>query len=170
MTHTGTTDIRMMTTNTPNPFMQNQAHAGDRIALPIPPAPHIGIAPDNKPDTRFELEVYARFMRHLRDVPNSRMDIKILAAIGFTADMMDVGDAMVAKTLVDMGLRAPRRAFPHSFLEFADRTQQRSAWDHTSTAPDSLVALQTHWNAIGEDRFASASRTDFVTVNEFFPT
>lgn len=44
----------------------------DRVALPIPPAPHIGLAPEDKPDTRFEMEVYARFMRHLRDVPNSR--------------------------------------------------------------------------------------------------
>ena len=168
-----TTDIRMMTTNTPATNSLALSNTGtanrERIALPIPPAPHIGIAPGDKPDTRFEMEIYARFMRHLRDVPNSRMEIKILAAIGFTADMMDISDALVAKTLVDMGLRAPRRAFPLSFLEFADKTLQRKAWDNAAHTPAGIAEMHAHWNQIGEDRFASASRREFATYNEYFP-
>src|SRR5690606_29181979 len=73
---------------------------------------------DNQTDCRFswpiisaevmhdgiETEIFARFMRHMRNVPNSRTEIKVLSSIQFTADMMDMSDALVAKILVDMGL------------------------------------------------------------------
>ena len=54
-----------------------------RIALPLPPSSTASNAE--------EMDVYARFMRHLRHVPNNRMEIKILSAIQFTADMLDYG-------------------------------------------------------------------------------
>ncbi len=101
-----------------------------------------------------ELEIYARFMRHLRHVPNSRMEIKVLSSIQFTADMMDIGDALVAKTLVDMGLRAPRRAFPAAFLEHADAAIIRSGWE-VGGPSNAVVELKNHWDKIGEDRFAA---------------
>lgn len=118
----------------------------ERIHLPLPPALEL--------EARFEMEIYARFMRHLREVPNSRVEIKVLSAIQFTADMMDVGDALVAKTLVDLGLRAPRHAFPPAFLDFADRALQRTAWDLGGNPPTSIVELRDHWERIGENRFA----------------
>jgi len=104
-----------------------------------------------------ELEVYARFMRHLRMVPNSRMDIKVLSAIQFTSDMMDMNDAIVAKSLADMGLRAPRRAFPESYLEHVDRSLMRSGWDVGGPCA-SAMEMKKHWDRIGEDRFAAFSR------------
>jgi hypothetical protein len=67
-------------------------------------------------DNQFELEVFGHFIGHLRQVPNSRLEIKILSSIHFTADILDTSDALIAKTLVDLGLRAPRKAFPISFL------------------------------------------------------
>ena len=129
----------------------------ERIALPLPP-------PMGE-ECKFEMEIYATFMRHLRHVPNSRMEIKILSAIQFTADMMDLGDALVAKTLVDLGLRAPRKAFPVAFLEFVDRTSQRKAWDN-GTGCVNIVSLRDHWDLIGEDRFAPDLRTQYAVYNE----
>lgn len=89
-------------------------------------------------------EVYLRFMGHLRKVPVSRMEIKILSSIQFTADMMDCSDANIAKTLVDMGLRAPRIAFPNSFLDFVDRALMRQGWE-IGAPSESILALQRRW-------------------------
>lgn len=143
--------------HTPDALRQGGLHAGvpERIALPLPPA--MG------EETRVEMEVYARFMRHLRQVPNSRMEIKILSSLQFTADMLDMSDALVAKIMVDLGLRAPRKAFPMAFLDFADRAMQRRAWDRTAVPP-AVLALKEHWDRIGEDRFASASRAFGVSA------
>lgn len=91
-----------------------------------------------------EYEVYRKFMRHLRHVPVSRMEIKILSAIQFTADMMDLSDAHVAKMLVEMGLRAPRLAFPMEFLDYADAALMRSGWRVGAPSQD-LIALQSLW-------------------------
>ena len=120
----------------------------EKIVLPLPPSADR--------DARFEMEIYARFMRHLRNVPNSRMEIKILSAIVFTADMLDIGEELVAKTLVDLGLLAPRKAFPGSFLDFCDRMMLRSLKefnDDRSGPPPAVAALKEHWDATGENRF-----------------
>lgn len=128
----------------------------EHIVLPMPPE-LTDLAAGQ--DTRFEMEVYARFMRHLRNVPNSRAEIKILASIQFTADMMDVGEALVAKTLVDLGLRAPRRAFPCGFLDFFDKCMLRRSFElqggtsDFSGPPQAVIALRDHWDLIGEERF-----------------
>jgi hypothetical protein len=114
----------------------------NRIILPLPPS----LADED----RFEMEVYARFMRHLRLVPGTRMDIKILSSIQFTADMMDHGDALVAKILADLGLRAPRRAFPVAFIDFVDKSMQRFAI-HMGTPAPAAMALKEHWDMIGEE-------------------
>ncbi len=101
--------------------------------------------------------VHSRFMKHLRHVPNSRMEIKILSSIQFTADMLDHSDAHVAKVLVDMGLRAPRMAFPVEFLDFADSCLMRSGWE-VGGPSQALIELNEHWGRIGEDKFAGFKR------------
>lgn len=124
------------------PTHHNTQTISERVILPLPPT--MG------QDTRFEMEVYARFMRHMRSVPHSRMEIKILSSIQFTADMMDTSDALITKTLADLGLRAPRRAFPVTFLDFVDKSVMRMNRD-TGTPPPSVVKLHSHWKKIGED-------------------
>lgn len=108
--------------------------------------------------------LYARFMRHLRHVPSSRMEIKILSAIQFTADMLNYSDAHVAKVLVDHGLRAPRMAFPADFLSYADNALMRSGWEVGGPSP-ALLELKEHWDRIGEDKFA-AIRGGFTLLDE----
>ncbi len=119
------------------------------------------LPPQDVDKARFEMEVYARFMGHLRNVPHSREDIKVLTAIEFTADIMDTSDALVAKTLLDLGLRAPRRSFPATFLEFVDHTIARTNWE-TGSAPSSVNELAEHWNVIGEGRFENMMRNYYA--------
>lgn len=126
----------------------------NQIELPLPP---------NK-DQHAEMEAYARFMQHLRNVPNRRMEIKVLSAIQFTADMMDYTDAQIAKMMVDCGLRAGRAAFPADYLDFADASLMRSGWD-VGAPSAGLLALKEHWNAIGEDKFA-AFRREYSLLSE----
>lgn len=127
----------------------------DNVFLPLPPL--------DEADS-LDLEVYARFMRHIRLVPNSRTDIKVLSGIQFTADMMDLNDAIVSKMLADMGLRAPRRAFPESYLDHVDQTLMRSGWDVGGPSASS-IDMKRFWDDIGEDKFA-AFRRDYATLQE----
>lgn len=120
----------------------------ENVFLPLPPL-------DGADD--MELEIYARFMRHVRLVPNNRVDIKILSAIQFTADILDLGDAYVCKALADMGLRAPRRAFPQSYLDHVDQTMQRSSWDVGAPCASS-VDMNRFWDDIGEEKPATFKR------------
>lgn len=97
-----------------------------------------------------DMEIYARFMRHMRLVPNDRIEIKILSAIQFTSDMMDMNEILVAKSLAEMGLKAPRRAFPSSYLEYVEESMKRT--DFEVGAPSkSTIAMQEHWDAIGDN-------------------
>ena len=139
------------------PLKSNDNAHGDGYALTLP------LPPTNK-DATTEMEIYARFMRHLRMVPNSRAEIKVLSAIQFTADMMDIGDALVAKTLVDQGLRAPRRALPAAYLDHVDRSLMRSGWDVGGPSA-STMELKGYWDKIGEDPFAPFRR-DYPRVHE----
>lgn len=134
----------------------NQVLSNEKVSLPLPP--------DSTIDNADEMEIYARFMRHLRLVPNSRTEIKVLSAIQFTADMLDLTDALVAKVLVDLGLRAPRKAFPSAYLDHVDRSLLRSGFEVGSPTAASL-ALREFWDKIGEDKFAPV-RIDRPVVNE----
>ena len=117
------------------------------VILPLPP----------ERDECREIDVYARFMRHIRNVPNSRLEIKVLSALQFTADMTDHSDAHVAKILVEHGLRAPRMAFPAEFLEYADQSLMRGGWD-VGGPSEALNELRDHWARCGDDRFAAFKR------------
>jgi hypothetical protein len=125
--------------------IKNKEHtAFSGVVLPLPP--DLYTDHDN-------MAVYARFMRHLRNVPSSRKDIRVLAAIQFTADMTGHSDAHIGKILVDLGLRAPRMAFPADFLRYADQALLRMDWQVGGPSPG-LLALKAYWDETGEDRFA----------------
>ncbi|NQZ13417.1 MAG: hypothetical protein HRT94_01165 [Alphaproteobacteria bacterium] len=128
------------------------------VVLPLPPEKDRGAA---------EMEIYARFMRHLRMVPNSQIEIKVLSAIQFTADMLDIRDALVSKTLVDCGLRAPRKAFPAEYLEHVDSTLMRSGWEIGGPS-GSTIDLKKYWDGIGEDKLAAYRREPIVIEESLF--
>ena len=124
----------------------------ETVTLPLPPEVH-------ESET---MKVYARFMQHLRCVPNSRQEIKVLSAVQFTADMMDHSDAHIAKVLVELGLRAPRMAFPAEYLTFADQSLMRNGWE-VGGLSQALLELREFWNRQGDDKFA-AFRGDYPLV------
>lgn len=114
------------------------------VVLPLPP----------EKAQRQEMDVYIRFMRHLRCVPNSRATIKVLSAIQFTSDFLDCSDAHISKLLVELGLRAPRMAFPAEFLRYADAALMRTGWAVGGPSAG-LIALKEYWDKTGEDKFAA---------------
>ncbi len=126
--------------------IHNSSYFDKAILLPLPPEASFTECED--------MELYGRFMRHVRCVPNNRMEIKILSSIQFTADMLGYSDARVAKALIDFGLRAPRLAFPADFLKFADRSLMRSPND-IGGPNKALQELKRHWDFNGEDKFAA---------------
>lgn len=128
------------------------------ISLPLPPSKERGAA---------EMEVYARFMRHLRMVPNSQSDIKVLSAIQFTADMIDIRDALVSKILVDCGLRAPRKAFPSEYLDHVDASLMRSGWE-VGGPTATTIELKKYWDKIGEDSLAAYRREPVIAQETLF--
>ncbi len=132
--------------------------ANGRICLPLPP---------EKINMRGEMEIYARFMRHLRLVPNSSVEIKILSAIQFTADLLNHHDAYIAKILVDLGLRAPRKSFPADYLEFVDKTNLRSNLEVGSASRETKLLCQ-HWHDIGEDKLAAIRYIPAYAENSYF--
>jgi len=133
-------------------------NAEGKIFLPLPP---------EQIKLKTEMEIYARFMRHLRMVPNSSAEIKLLSAIQFTSDLLNQSDAYITKILVDLGLRAPRKAFPAEYLEFVDKSTVRS--NHEVGGPsNAMMELCAHWHKIGEDKFAAIRYTQPVAEQPFF--
>lgn len=132
---------------------QEKTEIFENVFLPLPPLDGA---------TKDVMEVYGRFMRHVRLVPNSNIYIKILSGIQFTADMMDLSDALVSKMLADMGLRAPRKAFPESYLDHVDRSLMRDI-TQTGSACESSIDMKRFWDDIGEDKFA-AFQKDYPLV------
>lgn len=106
--------------------------------------------PENAGPT--ERDIYMTFIRALREGPSRRMEVRIMTAIHRTADGTDNSDAYVSRVLVDMGLMAPRLAFPGDFLDHVDATLVRGR--PLRTMPASYTALAHHWAALGEDLYA----------------
>jgi len=136
----------------------------NNIILPLPPSSSLE---EKKANHHHDMEIYARFMRHLRMVPNNAMEIKILCAIQFTADMLDLNDSLVTKTLVEMGLRTPRRALPADYLRYVDHSLLRSGL--SMGGPNgATMDLKAHWDCIGEDKFAPHRQAiDHATIDNF---
>jgi hypothetical protein len=123
-----------------------------KIVLPLPPEDR---------QAHSEMEIYSRFMRYLRLSPSHEAEVKILSSIQFTADLLDIGEALVSKTLVDLGLRATRKAFPTEYLNHVDDSLLRSGWD-VGGPTAGIAELKAHWDKIGEDKFAPYRREMFV--------
>ena len=111
-----------------------------RIILPLPP--------EHK-DEKFEMEIYATFMRYLRVQTNQRYDFKIYGAIESTALFLRYETDIIAKTLVDLGLRAGPSAFPASFLSFCGKAI-RNLGKNIKYCPQSILSLYRHWDHIAD--------------------
>ena len=121
------------------------------ILLPLPPLEPthtIGV------DEKFEMEIYVRFMRCLRNVSNMQRETAILTSLQFVADMVEMPITKVVEILVDLGLRAPRSAFPEAYIKLIDQATMQDIYDVRLTHFP-LRDLRHHWQAIREDKFLS---------------
>lgn len=116
------------------------------ILLPLPPLE------TTDAEAKFEMDVYVRFMRCLRNITNLPRELAILTSIQFVADMMEMQMNDIVEILVHLGLRAPRTAFPESYVKLIDQSTMQDIYDvRLSHFP--LRDLRHHWYAIGEDNF-----------------
>lgn len=103
--------------------------------MPVPPS-------SQHPDH----EYYQAFVRTMNRLPRTMaIGLKLRTAIEKTADFMRTSPAHVARLLVDYGMRAPRAAFPASFLDFVDQTPQpRHAVERAALDSD-VIELKDFW-------------------------
>lgn len=113
-------------------------------------------------------EIYMAFLRAFREGPQRRMETRLLTAIHRAADVTENSDAYVSRVLCELGLMAPRLAYPGDFLDHVDATMVRDR--PLLSVPPAYLALVQHWAAIGEelyDPFLHAGHTQgFRTVAE----
>jgi hypothetical protein len=128
------------------------------IIYPIPP---------KEEGKTLEMDIYVRFMRHLRLIPHNRDEIKILSSIQFVSDMTGSSEAHVSKVLADLGLKASRLAFPAEFLDYADASMMRQGYEYGAPS-QSTKDLVDHWVTIGEDQFAGFKRQYSLVDEEFY--
>lgn len=120
----------------------HQNTSTSRIKMPAPPLSAL----QNDP---FCLDLYNHFTGHIRNASPHMVELQIFEAIQSTAVHMNISNAFAAATLVDMGLRAPRKAFPASFLDYVDKI--RTNTELRQNARPSLMALNEHWHDLREN-------------------
>ena len=106
------------------------------------------------------LDLYVRFMRIVRASATTNVKAKILSAIQGAAIASGQGDGDASLLLIELGLRAPRAAFPAEFLERMDGALLRRAAGAQDLSP-ALRDLVIHWHDIGDVMPVSAH---FVSV------
>jgi hypothetical protein len=108
--------------------------------MPVPPV-------ENHPDHDY----YQPFVRAMNRLPRqTATGEKLLSAIAQTATTMGTSESHVARLLVDYGLRAPRDAFPASFVEFVDRYPiPRNAVERAALDTD-VIELKDFWTSLAQ--------------------
>ena len=90
--------------------------------------PAIYIMPLPPEDGKFAHECYMTFMHHMNRAAGPGLDQRILSAISYTAKATDNSTAHISQLLVEMGLRAPKAAFPGDFISHITERLGRDAW------------------------------------------
>lgn len=94
-----------------------------------------------------EIDIFVHFTGHYRNTPQIEEQYKILNAIQYVAVLMDHSDEYISRQLVEMGLRAPRDAFPIDFLSYFDRVIERKG-QHIGGPSDAMLELLDQWNGM----------------------
>ena len=105
--------------------------------MPVPPA-------DSSPDFVY----HQAFVHAMNRVENSSIALKLRQAIIDTADRTKTSPAHVARLLVDYGLRAPRHAFPDSFVDFVDSRPEPKLSVLRAAQDLDVLELKNFWQAL----------------------
>jgi hypothetical protein len=110
-----------------------------RHRLPTPPTVF-------SPTWAIDMDVYVRFARALRNLTLTMIEQKLLVAIDDVSNQMaaELSEDDVALTLVQLGLRAPRGAFPGGFVNRVLDAHLRHM-RRGDTFDPALADLLAHW-------------------------
>lgn len=97
--------------------------------------------------TEEEIDIYVNFTGHYRNTSHVEDQFKVLNAIQYVAVLMDHSDEYISRKLVEMGLRAPRYAFPMDFQSYFDRAMERIGQKIGAPSPE-MLELFDHWNGL----------------------
>lgn len=103
---------------------------------------------------KFDREIIQIFLSRYRDILFQRDEMRVWSAIHKTADLTGNSEGVIAKTLVDYGLRVARASFPQDFLDHIDQLNIRSHSNRIEELPESYADLIEFWAYGGEDPFA----------------
>lgn len=101
-----------------------------------------------------EYEVINIFLIRFRDLNDCRDDVRVLKSIYKTADLTACSDGLVAKILIDHGLRAPRQSLPQEFLDHIDGLALRKTSLMSMKLKESYRDLKDFWINQGGNPFS----------------
>lgn len=119
----------------------------------------------NKPDIIFpdlnmvkdhsEREIVQIFLQRFRDIPFPRDEMRVMQAIEKTANLTGYSDGVIAKILVDSGLRSSRISFPQEFLSHIDLLYLKKGRRNLSRKlKQSYADLKDFWQRSEENKFS----------------
>lgn len=105
--------------------------------MPVPPG-------DNSSDFVY----HQAFIHAMNRIQNASIATKLRQAIEETADATQTSPAHIARLLVDYGLRAPRHAFPDSFLDYIDSRPEPKLSVLRAAEDLDVTELKNFWQAL----------------------
>jgi hypothetical protein len=120
--------------------------------MPVPPA-------DNSADITY----YRAFVSEMGRAKQASVADKIRNSMEAAATRTGTSATHIARLLVDCGLRAPRHAFPDSFVSFVDNapqtTGQKSGFGTIFPADTDMDALRLYWQGTPQAPAKTPQRT-----------
>src|SRR5688572_33413892 len=105
--------------------------------MPVPPA-----------DTSPDMPYYRAFVHAMNRSKEPSIALKLRAAIEATAEMTKTSPAHIARMLVDYGLRAPRNAFPDSFVDYVESRPAPKSFVPRVASDEDVAALKNFWQTL----------------------
>jgi hypothetical protein len=105
--------------------------------MPVPPS-----------EGSVDFTYYQAFVHEMNRLTVPAIGEKLCIAIECTADKTGTSPAHVARLLVEYGLRAPRHAFPHSFVDFVDSRPEPKMAILRAAQDFDVLQLKDFWAAL----------------------
>jgi len=105
--------------------------------MPVPPV-------DSSPDMPY----YQAFVHAMNRTKAPSIAEKLRTAIALTAELTQTSPAHIARLLVDYGLRAPRNAFPDSFVDYVESRPAPKSFVPVTAVDTDVIALKDFWQTL----------------------
>lgn len=102
--------------------------------MPVPPEGHSA-----------DMPFYRAFVSEMGRATGQTVAEQLRTAMAAAAARTGTSADHIARILVDHGLRAPRDAFPHSFIGYVDTMSQKQRVGALFAADSDMTALAHYW-------------------------